>query len=303
MKKLFSLALAFCLCGVANAQTETYYGAQKGDFSFSIDAKPVIDFAGNIFNGNLSNELKVENLSNAISAKYFLGDKFALTAGLSINNSKTKTFNYEEDGFNADGTPNGNPVDVNAGKYEKLTSEVSEISREWTIGLGAQYYLRPGKRLQPFVGAGIYFGKQTGTYTITDKFAYTYETPDGFEMDPTTGAPKLDANGDPIEKFRVEKGLEFNEYDEAASPVGKFTFMANIGVELFLSKKISVSTALDLGVSTETTKSYRKYENDDKNLPKKNVEDKNYSYKSEKKTTFKTGMGMMGGNVALNFYF
>lgn len=296
MKKLFSLALAFCLCGAANAQTETYFGAEKGDFSFSIDAKPVIDFAGNILNGTMNNELNVANLSNTISAKYFLGDKFALTAGLSINNSKTKTFNYEEDGSTG-------PVDVNYGKYEKLTSEVSEISREWTIGLGAQYYLRPGKRLQPFVGAGIYFGKTTGTYTVTDKFSYTYETPDGYETDPTTGATKLDAEGNPIEKFRLEKGSGYNMYNEEASPVGKFTFMANIGVELFLSKKISVSTALDLGVSTETTKSYRKYENDDKNLSKKDVEDKNYSYKSEKKTTFKTGMGMMGGNIALNFYF
>ncbi len=282
MKKFFSLAMAFCLCAVANAQTETekYYGAEKGDFSFSINAKPVVDFAGNLFNGNLNNEFKVEDLSSAISAKYFLGEKIALTAGLEVNNSKTKNFNYEF------------PADVNYGKYETVTSEALEVKKSWTVGLGAQYYFRPGKRLQPFVGAGLYFGKTTPRYEITDKFAYTYERAIGW-----------DDEGNP-NKFETIKDKDYNSYEKVTNPTSRFALVANLGVELFLSKKISVSTAVDLGVSTETTKVKSKYENDHKDAKQKDIDAENYSYKTGKETTFKTGMGnLIGGKLALNFYF
>ena len=79
--------------------------------------------------------------------------------------------------------------------------------------------------------------------------------------------------------------------------------MANVGVELFLSEKISLSSALDLGVSTKTVKTVSKYKNDNKDVTKEQIDAKNYSYKNSRSTSFKTGMGLIGGNVALNFYF
>ena len=282
MKKLFSLAMAFCLCAVANAQTETekYYGAEKGDFSVSINAKPVVDFAGNLFNGTIDNELKVKNLTSAIAAKYFVTEKFAVTAALEVDNSKTKSFSYE------------NAEDINFGKYETVTKEVSEVEKSWTFGVGAQYYLRPGKRLQPFVGAGLYFGKSVPTYTVTEQFAYTYDK-----------AVEWDEDNNPT-KFEAVKDYDFNEYTKSTNPTSEFTFVANLGVELFLSKCISVSTALDLGVSAETKRVKAEYENDHKDVKQQTIDDANYAYKSSKKTTFKTGMGnVVGGKLALNFYF
>lgn len=275
MKKTFIMALAcsFLAVNAVNAQSEgKYYGGQQGDFAFSINAEPVINFAGNILNGTSDNELDLEGLSKAISAKYFLSDKIALTAVLSVDNSKTKNFTYED------------MDDINYGKYETVTNKAISGSKDFTFGMGAQYYLRPGKRLQPFVGAGIYYGRTT-SITINDKSAYTYET------------EKWDGS------FETIKTEDYNAYRKQTNPVSEITFMANLGVELFLSEKISLSTALDLGFSTETKKTVSKYENDSKDITKEAIDAMNYSYKSSKNTTFKTGMGLIGGNVALNFYF
>lgn len=275
MKKSIIAALACCCfaVGAANAQNEAkYYGGQQGDFTFSIDAMPVINFAGNILNGTSDNELDLENLSNAISAKYFLNEKVALTAALSVDNSKRKNINYEYQ------------QDVNFGKYETITSENTTANKDFTFGVGAQYYLRPGKRLQPFVGAGIYYGKATNI-TINEKFAYTYEI------------EKWDGT------FETIKTEDYNSYLKQTNPTSTISLMANVGVELFLSEKISLSSALDLGVSTKTEKTVSKYENDNKDVTKEQIDANNYSYKSRKSTTFKTGMGLIGGNVALNFYF
>ena len=275
MKKTFIMALAcsFLTAGTLNAQNEAkYYGGQQGDFSFSINAVPVINFAGHILNGTIDNELDIEDLSKAISAKYFLNDQIALTAVLSVDNSKNKSFNYE------------NSQDVNYGKYETITSESTNGSKDFTFGVGVQYYLRPGKRIQPFVGAGVYYGKEANV-NIAEKFAYVYET------------EKWDGS------FETIKTDDYNAYQKQTNPVNTISLMANMGVELFLSEKVSLSSALDMGFSTRTTKIVSKYENDNKDITKEQIDARNYSYKTSRKTTFKTGMGLVGGNIALNFYF
>lgn len=275
MKKSFIVALAcsFFAAGAVSAQNDAkFYGGQQGDFTFSIDATPVINFAGNILNGTIDNELDLDGLSEAIAAKYFLNEKVALTAALSVDNSKRRIPNYEYS------------QDINYGKYETVTSATTTASKDFTFGVGAQYYLRPGKRLQPFVGAGIYYDKATNI-TINEKFAYTYEV------------EKWDGT------FETIKTEDYNSYLKQTTPTSTVSLMANVGVELFLSEKISLSSALDLGVSTKTAKTVSKYENDNKDVTKEQIDAKNYSYKSSRSTSLKTGMGLIGGNVALNFYF
>ena len=275
MKKTLIMALAcsFFTAGALNAQNEAkYYGGQQGDFAFSINAVPVINFAGNILNGTSDNELDLEGLSKAISAKYFLNDQVVLTAVLSVDNAKTKNFNYED------------AQDVNYGKYETITSKATTGSKDFTFGVGAQYYLSPGKRLQPFVGAGIYYGKNADV-NMTEKYAYTYETKRWNET------------------FETIKTEDYNAYVKQTWPISTISLIANIGVELFLAEKVSLSSALDLGVSTKTVKTVSKYKNDNKDITKEQIDAGNYSYKSSKRTTFKTGMGLVGGNIAFNFYF
>ena len=57
-----------------------YYGPQKGDFALSFNAVPIVNFIGNMFNGNTDNSLT--GFTGSFAGKYFVGDQFAITAGI-----------------------------------------------------------------------------------------------------------------------------------------------------------------------------------------------------------------------------
>ena len=254
MKKLFTLALACSLFTVnANAQTETYYGGEQGSFAVTVGADPVINFVGNMFNGNLQNSL--EGLGAELAGKYFVTDNFVLNAELGINNSKSTSFvygNYEEE--------------------KDVTSKSTVADNSFSLGIGAQYLLRPGKRLQPFVGANVLYGRMN-SYTLDKSF--------GFKNDWTE---------------------QFDETSKEAYPTNVFGLQANLGVEYYLRQNISISASLDLGVYTATQKTVSKFETDDRDTYNKEaIEAMNYAYKTSKGTFF--GTGLMNGNIAFNFYF
>lgn len=259
MKKTFIMALAcsFFAVNAVNAQNEEkYYGAEQGGFAFSVNAEPVINFAGNILNGTSDNALEVEDLAKAIAGKFYLTDNIALTAGLSVNNEKNISFEYRD--------PDGD--------LEKVTEESSNKTRDWMFGIGAQYTLRPGKRLQPFVGAGIAFGKKN-TINFSESF------------------------------------LDDETISKTSNPTTCFGLVANVGVEYFLGKNISISALLDLGLYQENSKVKSEYETDKSEWEDQHpygdfddfVDSQNYTRKDGKTTFFKTGL--MNGNISLNFYF
>ena len=256
MKKLFLLALAcsFFAVGTTNAQTETYYGGQKGSWAITVGADPVIDFVGNMFNGTQDNYLG--NLGATLAGKYFLSDKLAVTAGVTFNNWKDKSFTY-------------NPEDED---YKEVINTYSEGNRYFALNVGAQYYFRPGKRLQPFVSANISYGRRNYNYTVSKDYEYKVEG-------------------------------EIAQYDATtknSSPVNIFGCAANIGVEYFLGKNVSISGALGIGVDTSTYKTVMKYKTDDKEMPKEAIDAQNYNIKNSRSTSFGT---LMNGNIAFNFYF
>ncbi len=74
MKKTFIVALACGLfaAGTVNAQSETYYGSQKGGFSIGMNAAPVLDYVGNMFNASAENYLT--NLGSELMGRYFVSD-------------------------------------------------------------------------------------------------------------------------------------------------------------------------------------------------------------------------------------
>ena len=254
MKKLFLLALAcsFFAVGTTNAQTETYYGGQKGSWGITVGADPVINFVGNMFNGTQDNSLN--GLGGTLAGKYFVGDKFAVTAGVTFNNWKNKSFEYNNDEDN-----------------KEVTNTNTNGNRYFAINAGAQYYFRPGKRLQPFVSANISYGR-TNNYTVYKDYEYKVEG-------------------------------EIEQYDATrknSSPVNIFGCAANIGVEYFLGKNVSISGALGIGVDTSTYKTVMKYKTDDKEMPKEAIDAQNYNIKNSRSTSFGT---LMNGNIAFNFYF
>lgn len=258
-----ALACSFFAVNAVSAQNEeVYYGSEKGGFALTIGADPVINFVGNMFNGTTDNSLS--DFGGSIAGKYFLSDKFALKAELGINNFKTKDFTY-------------NPEDED---YKEIIEEETEGSKEFTLGLGVQYNLRPGKRLQPFIGANIYYGRTNEDFNFNEFFEGKY-------------------GGDyNIEDYNIYDGYG---YLKRSNPVNKFALMANIGVEYFLRQNISISATLDLGIATETYKTKSKFDTDDPDYDNEYIEERNYSYKTRKSTYFATGL--MDSKIAFNFYF
>lgn len=265
MKKslIVALACSFFAISTTNAQTETYYGAEQGSFALSIGADPVINFVGNMFNGTQDNDLG--NLGGTIAGKYFVSEKFALAAELGINNSRETNFTY-------------NPEDED---HKDVIQKDITGSNSFSLGLGAQWYLRPGKRLQPYVGVGVHYKRTNKNYTIEKTFEAEWEEENSWGS---------------TEDFEQEES-----YLKKSSPINTFAVMANVGVEYFFKPNISISATLDLGFGTQTYKTASKFDTEEKGVDKDYIKERNYSYKTSRDTFFATGL--TEGKIAFNFYF
>lgn len=246
---LATIALTICIPFTASAKknrvnsvdtSDVYYGAQAGGFALSFGAAPVLNFVGNMFNGTTSQRFDGLGGLNSIyydgvtmSGKYYFLDNLALTTQF---------------GFNCQGQGDYSYADSKATKP-------SEIQRSGTNSflavVGAQYLLRPGKRLQPVLGAGV-------------MYAYANK---GYDHTESTDNP--------------------SSVDE--SPTNALGIVANVGVEFFIWKAVSLSATVDLGLNGSWTKS--------------RFIDGTTNYKRQTGSTVNFVTGRVGGNLALNFYF
>ncbi len=224
---------------------EKYYGTRQGGFAISFGADPILNFIGNMFNGTTNQKFEgFKGLGSdlfegaTITGKYMLKDNLALTLGLGFNSKNEKSFNYSD-----------------AEKLEEETNVKSTGSNKFMLLVGTQFLLRPGKRLQPILGANLAYGYANNNYERNDA--------------------------------KIEEGKD--TYIE--NPAHTFGILGNIGVEYYITKAISLSATVDLGVCKTWTKEKR----DD------GEEDTKYSRKSSTSTNLKTGQ--FGGNFAVNFYF
>ena len=300
MKKTFIMALACSLFAAgANAQTEEkYYGGEQGTFAFSINAEPVLNFAGNLLNGATYNSLDVNNLGKSIAAKFFVSDNLALKAGFSFNNTKTTSFTYfsKSDPSTYDPFKNSDQIwidgeqeDYDYASYYKdlekaeekneapITKESVDAQRDMVLSVGAQYYIRPGKRLQPSVGADILLGRENSVYTTKSK-------------------------------------LKDETITKTSTPKTYFGLIGNLGVEFFITEKMSLGTNLYFGLLSTSSKNISKYETNKEIWKYHNDGDdydeyvaaENSSTKGDKELKIATGNVLaekMGGTVSLNFYF
>lgn len=188
-----------------NSEVE-YYGAAKGDFAMSFSALPILNFVGNMFNGTTAQSFTgLSSLTpnifsgTTLSAKYFVSRKMSLTLGAGFNCIKNESYSYLEN--------------------ELSPNEIStKGTNEFMLMFGANYLLRPGKRLQPVLGANI-------MYALSNK---DYEKYDDMS--------------------------EVNSDTDHSSPKSTFGLICNVGVEYFLCRSISLSALLDLGLTTGKTR-------------------------------------------------
>lgn len=161
MKKFLMTIAAVALVAVsANAQDEKWFGSREGGFAITFNANPILNYAGNMFNGNTNNKLDdfegtgIDGLftGTTITGKYFLKDNMAVNLGFGFNNNYKVTNNYND------------PSDAEAETGFSRTS-----TTEFALKAGIEYRLQPGKRIQPIFGADLVYAHTNGfTYTESE---------------------------------------------------------------------------------------------------------------------------------------
>ena len=264
MKKFIIAALAVCSFVSANAQ-ETYYGSEKGGFAISFNANPLLNYAGNMFNGTQNNSLSdFEGIKNelfggvTITGKYFLKDNLALDLGFGFDNTYDKDNQF------------GN---TNEDKQNEKTGFNKNSTTNFMIKAGVEYLLRPGKRLQPIAGIDL-------VYVHGNQFSST------------------ETNG-----YDADNKLVSTVKTSETAPVNKLGLIANVGVEYFVCKSISLGATLNFGVAKTWNRSTSKGESTvTVGGTTTTTTAPEIKRTTSTKTELKTGNNW-GGNINVNFYF
>ena len=143
-------------------------------------------------------------------------------------------------GFNNEAIKN---YEYDSSNKENETAVKTNASHNFMLLAGVQKLLLPGQRLQPVLGLNI---------------AYCYSNINYNRYDDKTDYGRNIYNGHPAHTL----GL-----------------LGNVGVEYFLSRNISLSATVDLGIC------------------------KNENYSREESSSYQLKTGQFGGNLAMNFYF
>ncbi|MBQ5423872.1 MAG: hypothetical protein IIU33_01470, partial [Bacteroidales bacterium] len=202
----------------------------EGDFALGINALPMVNYFGNLFNGTAGNSASFRTFTHSLNlrttpvlfGKYYLTDKSAIRAGLLIGV-------YNE-------TNRENVMMNQQIPDPKVTVTDVMKSTETDLGIGADYLMYRGKgRVQGFYGGGISvnYTKTKATYNygnlITTEFSapYWYDFAAGTT---TSGGPRILSQSGDRSIGVVLSGV--------------------VGVEYFIAPKISIGGEFRLGLYT-----------------------------------------------------
>lgn len=187
-----------------------------GEFAIGMDALPVLNFVGNIFNDNGNNSLRLNTLT--LNGKYYLKTNKALTLSLAVNSnvSNSRIYVRDDEAFFSDPLSEARVVD-----------ERTITTSAYQLGLGYQRYVG-SRRLKGFYGVIASFGYESITY----KLSY------GNPITETNTSPTT-AFGYDIQGSRVLYMNNGNDYMIQAG--------LQAGVEYFITGELSV--ALNMSAS------------------------------------------------------
>ena len=295
--KRFFIIIAACLftVGITNAQTvegkPKSYLPEKGEWAIGIDLKPVLNYVGNIFNGNTYNTINYlggEAVSNnldgwnnniapsaSIMGKYMLNDKFAIRANVGLLLKSNSNNIYVQDDKNAVLDPLNETKLIDNQKMQK---------NGMSLMLGAEYR-KGSKRVQGVFGFGALIGFQN---TITD-FNYANQIT-SINQTPSTN---LDAPSAAIGGYRVTKVKGASDVFYGAP--------GSAGIEWFVAPKISLGAEVNLciyGIS-----SGQQYQESEGWNTSTQIVETRYDLSSPGNTAFRFGTENIGGSLYMSFYF
>lgn len=296
MKRAFIIIAAslFTFC-TTFAQTvegkQKNYLPEKGDWAIGIDLKPVLNYVGNIFNGNTQNnidylggEAVTNNLdgwnnniapSASIMAKYMISNNFALRANIGL---------LLKSDFNNVYVQNDQNAALNPLNETKLIDSQKSNKNGMSLMVGAEY--RKGtKRVQGVFGFGALLGFQNTTtkYNYANQITSINQTP----------STSLNAPQAAINDYRVTK-------QKGTSDVF-YGVTGSAGVEWFVAPKISLGAEVNLclyGISGG--QQYK--ESEGWNNATQTVETR-YDLSSPGNSAFRLGTENVGGSLYMSFYF
>lgn len=154
MKRITTLFLA-CTFAVgtvlAQEDVKTAYYPTAGDYAVGIEASPVLDFIGNMFNGtnNQASDSRWDKSDYTLHGRYFLTDNSALRLHLRFNPNKFKTI--ERNFVTDDAAKTLNPLTTDKVEDKKVTRK-----NDWRIAVGYQQF-RGSSRFRGFYGGDLFY--------------------------------------------------------------------------------------------------------------------------------------------------
>ncbi|MBQ4476286.1 MAG: hypothetical protein IJK62_12360 [Bacteroidales bacterium] len=201
----------------------------EGDFALGINALPMVNYFGNLFNGTAGNSTSFRTFTHTLVrttpvlfGKYYLTDKSAIRAGLLIGV-------YNE-------TNRENVMMNQQIPDPKVTVTDVMKSTETDLGIGADYLMYRGKgRVQGFYGGGISvnYTKTKATYNYGNLITTEFSSPYWYDFaagTTTSGGPRILSQSGDRSIGVVLSGV--------------------VGVEYFIAPKISIGGEFRLGLYT-----------------------------------------------------
>lgn len=234
MKKLTLLASVMFLGSSVFAQLQNKNGVnilpEAGEYALGANAVPILNYFGNIFNGNTNNQFAGNSKfvsffsGQSIYGKYFLDDDKAIRANFRVNSFD---FNNTNLVFDANGS---SPDD-------KVEDRFSRSQTNFQLGGGLEFR-RGSTRLQGYYGGEAMVGYSTG---FTNKYEYGNELE---AVNPSPEATNWSTGGGVFGSSAIaDRIIESN-----ATNTLMFGLRPFVGVEYFFAPKISLGMEFGWGL-------------------------------------------------------
>lgn len=288
MKKILSIILAagVAVLSLSAQETETkQYLPEEGDWAIGFDAKPVLNFVGNVFNGSTYNEFTplggepslLNGPTVSLMGKYMLTDELALKANVGVLVDNNKAAYYVQDNAAAVLNPLSH-------------AKVADIRNKRTTGVslmaGAEY--RVGKkRVQGVFGGGLLVGIEKSI--INYSYGNSMTT---INQKPTTTEKFKDIWSE--DNYRLLK-----QY--SGTPDFLVGLVGSAGVEFFVAPKIALGAEVSLCAAyTVTQQTYTISEGYNTSTE---VIEKRTDLVSPLFGSFSLSTKNLGGSLYMSFYF
>lgn len=299
---IFAATATFAQDGLTSKKGEAYL-PEAGDWSIGIDANPLINYVGNLANGNTGNSFggatwfdgsRGDFPAMTIYGKYFKDEKTAYRAMVRIGFGSTKSGSVNEMFTDSLSSYNGTTTE--------FTDEVKTASRQITLGFGLEKR-RGNTRIQGVYGAQMMIGfggsSTENTYGLAFGAANTISETSGYVINDVDPLNPFDYYGSSERTTKVDNGSTFM--------IGLQGF---IGVEWFFAPKVSLGAEYSWGLSMTSTGASKTdterwgvtpAESVMTTVPARHLVTKTYN--GAKSSSFGIDTGLSGANISLNFHF